>query len=97
MSEHLDQDDVVTDQDLMDAGEQLFTAEEERDAELRLDAEQEERDAIAAQQDQDAEGNTEECVPEMIDGTLNGCGACEQCAAAVQDDADEDVEWEAYA
>lgn len=54
--------------------------EEMREAEYRLDAEQEARN-LAAEQDQAAEAgdDLDECDAEFIDGTWYGCGVCESC------------------
>jgi hypothetical protein len=67
--------------------------EEMRDAELRMDA-ADEAAALKAEQDQAAEaGEPEgECIPELIDGTLYGCGACEPCQDAQQLSEDADIE-----
>lgn len=55
--------------------------EEMREAEYRLDAEQEARDleADAAEAAQAPADDEEECTPELIDGSYYGCGACEAC------------------
>ncbi|MER7053396.1 hypothetical protein [Streptomyces sp. NPDC000351] len=83
--------DHLTNADVMSA-EELH--EYDRDTEFRLDAEQEAREAREAQTqtaDPEPEG---ECIPELIDGTVVGCGACEPCQDAQQDADDEEVEWE---
>lgn len=85
----------LTNADVMSAHE---LAEYDRDAEFRLDAEQEARDAREAQNQGADDEPDGECIPELIDGSLYGCGACEPCRDA-QQDADDDevdeVEWEA--
>ncbi|MET9073931.1 hypothetical protein ABZX95_17525 [Streptomyces sp. NPDC004232] len=81
--------DGLTNADVMSAAE---LAEYDRDAEFRLDAEQEARDA--REQDQAAADEPEgECIPELIDGTLYGCGVCEPCQDAQQDADDDEAEW----
>lgn len=35
------------------------------------------------------EGNDEECVPEMIDGQIHGCGACLTCRDNITEEDDE--------
>ncbi|NUQ95183.1 MAG: hypothetical protein HOY79_01020 [Streptomyces sp.] len=81
--------DGMTNADVMSGAE---LAEYDRDAEFRLDAEQEARDA--REQDQGAYDEPEgECIPELIDGTLYGCGVCEACQNAQQDADDDEVEW----
>lgn len=83
----------LTNADVMSAAE---LAEYDRDAEFRLDAEQEARDA--QEQEQAAENVAEpegECIPELIDGTVVGCGVCEDCQNAQQDADDDEIEWEA--
>lgn len=82
--------DGMTNADVMSAAE---LAEYDRDAEFRLDAEQEARDAREAQ-DQAADDEPDgECIPELIDGTVIGCGVCEACQNAQQDADDDEVEW----
>lgn len=70
--------DDLTNADVMSATE-LY--EDERDAELRLDAADEERDA-AEEQARNAEPDTAdgECGAEFIDGSWTDCGCldCEQ-------------------
>jgi hypothetical protein len=79
--------DHLTNADVMSAAE---LAEYDRDAEFRLDAEQEAREE-PDQADDEPEG---ECIPELIDGSLIGCGVCEPCQDALQDVDDEETEWE---
>ncbi len=62
------------------------TRDEEKGVELRLDAEDEARWAAeeeqrlrAAAAQEDDEEYEEECQPEFIDGSYEGCGACLPC------------------
>lgn len=62
--------------------------EEMRDAELRLDAADEER-ALAAEGAEPSEpGDPDDCGGEFIDGSWYGCGECEACAGASEDPLD---------
>lgn len=81
----------LTNADVMSAAE---IAEYDRDAEFRLDAEQEACGDAREMQDQGADDEPEgECIPELIDGTVYGCGACDPCQDAQQDADDEEAEW----
>lgn len=76
MSEH--EYEGMTNQDV----DPVDVFEEMREAEYRLDAEQEAAQAEREKQDQAAEagGDPDDCDPEFIDGSWSGCGKCEACA-----------------
>lgn len=80
----------LTNADVMSADE---IAEYDRDAEFRLDAEQEARDARETQNQAFSVEPEGECIPELIDGSVYGCGACEPCQDAQQDADDQEAEW----
>jgi hypothetical protein len=80
--------DDMTNADVMSGAE---LAEYERDAELRLDAADEERalreDAEEAARNAEA-GDPDDCGGEFIDGIWYGCGECEPCQGASEDPLD---------
>lgn len=79
--------DDMTIADVMSSEE---LAEYDRDTEFRLDAADDERNAALVEAEEQAadSGNDEECVPELIDGSYEGCGVCLACldAAATADE-----------
>lgn len=86
--------DHMTNADVMGADE---LAEYDRDAEFRLDAEDEARalreEAEAAARAAEA-GDPDDCGGEFIDGSWYGCGECEVClSTAEMDGSDRDEEW----
>ncbi|MFB7162278.1 hypothetical protein [Streptomyces sp. NPDC056242] len=84
MSDH----EHMTNADVMSADE-LY--EYDRDAEFRLDAEDDARNTTAVEaEDAKAGADTtpgDECGAEFIDGSFTYCG-CEECQQREQDDAD---------
>lgn len=86
--------DDLTIHDVMSAAE---LAEDERDAELRLDAADEERalreDAEEAARAAES-GDPEDCGGEFIDGIWYGCGDCEPCLGASEDPLDVEDEFD---
>ena len=65
--------------------------EEMRDAEFRLDAEQEARQAEEEKQAQTAEDDDpDDCGGEFVDGTWEGCGICQVCLSTSDDAPDEE-------
>ncbi|MFF1297977.1 MULTISPECIES: hypothetical protein [unclassified Streptomyces] len=72
--------DHMTNADVISAAE---LAEYDRDAEFRLDAADEARDAEAAAAElAAADGDdADDCGGEFIDGVWYGCGACDACAS----------------
>jgi len=65
--------------------------EEMRDAEIRLDAEQEARQAEEEKQAQTAEDDDpDDCGGEFVDGTWEGCGICQVCLSTSDDAPDEE-------
>lgn len=71
-------DDEMTNYDVLGADE---IADYDRAAEAYLDAEDERR--WAAEEAKQAAAydpsEDEECIPELVDGTYIGCGACDAC------------------
>ena len=87
--------DDMTNADVMSGAE---LAEYERDAELRLDAADEERalreDAEEAARNAES-GDPDDCGGEFIDGTWYGCGGCQVCLSTSDDVEEDDLaeEW----
>jgi hypothetical protein len=87
--------DHLTNSDVMSGAE---IAEYDRDAELLLDAADEERalkvEAEEAARDAEA-GDPDDCGGEFIDGTWNGCGGCQVCLSTSDDTDDDELaeEW----
>ncbi|MFD4569341.1 hypothetical protein ACFWOX_33890 [Streptomyces sp. NPDC058467] len=81
--------DDMTNADVMDGAE---LAEDERDAELRLDAADEERalreDAEEAARAAELGDDPDDCGGEFIDGIWYGCGECEACKGRAEDPLD---------
>ncbi|MFL5910508.1 MAG: hypothetical protein ACJ768_08095 [Gaiellaceae bacterium] len=86
--------DQMTNADVMSAEE---LAEYDRDAEFRLDAEDEAR-ALREEADEAARaaeaGDPDDCGGEFIDGIWYGCGECEPCQGASEDPLDVEDEFD---
>lgn len=64
--------------------------EEMRDAEFRLDAEQEARELEAEQAQAVDDDDPDDCGGEFVDGSWEGCGICQACLSTSDVVPDED-------
>lgn len=66
--------------------------EYDKDAEYAQDAADEAADEAAAREREEDEHDGDVCVPELIDGTYEGCGGCEDCLRDEFEDVERDYE-----